>query len=103
MKHYQPITQHHILCQSFWGNSHTNNLVWLRENIHQAIHTIFQDDTPIMRLRRLLETDKRVMIPSVYLTISNTLKRFEWIVEPTSYEEWCIDIDRFYKRLSRNG
>ena len=49
----------------------------LKENVHRAVHTIFQDETPIQRLRSMLEADKPVMRPNIYLEISNVLKKFE--------------------------
>ena len=101
MKHHSPITIHHILPSSFGWHSRPNNLIHLKENVHRAVHTIFQDDTPIMRLRRMIETDKRVLNPEVYLAISNTIKQFEWIVEPQVYEKDCIDYDKFVTRYHR--
>lgn len=95
------MTQHHILPESFWWLSKPNNLVMLRESIHRWIHSVFQDDTPIQRIRRLIETDKRVMRPDVYHTINNTLKQFEWLLEYKSYEQDCFNIDSFMIRLNR--
>ena len=77
MKYHHPMTVHHKIPESFGGNLRPNNTVNLKENVHRALHTIFQDDTPIQRQRRLLEADKSSMLPDVYLALSNTLKRFE--------------------------
>lgn len=65
------------------------------------MHTIFQDDTPIQRQRRLLEADKSSMLPDVYLALSNTLKRFEWLIELEVYEPDCFNADKFFTRLKR--
>ena len=101
MKYSQPITIHHKLPESFGWNLRPNNTINLRENIHRSLHTIFQNDTPIQRLRRLLEVDKTVMRPEVYLALSDTLKKFEWIIEYQSYESDCINVDKFMKQLTK--
>lgn len=101
MKTFQPITVHHKLPESFWGNLRPNNTVQLKQNIHRALHTIFQDDTPIQRIRRSLEVDKTVLQPDVYLAISDTLKRFEGLIEVDTYEIDCINRDKFIKRLTK--
>lgn len=71
----------------------------LRENVHRAVHTIFQDETPVQRLRTLLEADKPVMRPNIYLEISNVLKKFEWLIEMWVYEPDCFNEDTFYSRF----
>lgn len=101
MRHIQPITVHHKLPESFGWNLRPNNTIQLRQNVHRAVHQIFEDDTPIQRLRRLLEVDKTVMNPWVYLEISNVLRKFEWIIEYQSYEPDCFNVDQFMKRLTR--
>lgn len=101
MKHNNVITVHHILPHAWWGNLEKNNAMKLAENVHRAVHTVFQDDTPIQRQRRLLEWDKTALLPEVYLVLSNTLQRFEWIMEMWCYEPNCYNPDKFYKRLYR--
>lgn len=49
----------------------------------------------------MIEVDKTVMNPWVYLEISNILRKFEWIIEYQSYEPDCFNIDKFMKRLTR--
>lgn len=101
MKYNQIITVHHKLPESFWWNLRPNNTVNLRQNIHRSLHTIFENDTPIQRIRRLIEVDKTVMRPEVYQAINETLKRFEWLIEYQSYEPDCINIDKFMKQLTK--
>lgn len=101
MKHNQPITVHHKLPESFGGNLRPNNTISLRQNIHRSLHTIFENDTPIQRIRRLIEVDKTVMRPEVYQAINETLKRFEGLIEYQSYEPDCINIDKFMKQLTK--
>lgn len=72
----------------------------LKENYHRALHTIYQDDTPIQRIRRTLEADKTAMRPDIYLALSNTLKRFEWLIELEVYEPDCFNADKFFTRLN---
>lgn len=74
---YQPITIHHRLPESWGGNLRPNNAMPLREKLHQALHTVYSNDTPIQRIRRSLEADKPVLRPDIYRALSNTLKRFE--------------------------
>lgn len=95
------VTQHHKLPQSFWGYGKPNNLILLRDSVHRWIHSVFQDDTPIQRIRRLIETDKTVMRPDVYQAINETLRRFEWIIEYESYEPDCFSIDTFMQRITK--
>lgn len=94
-------TSHHLLTQDFGGLSRPNNLVLLRDSVHKWIHSVFSSDTPIQRIRRLIETDKTVMKPEVYQAINETLRKFEWIIEYSVYEEDCIDPDKFIRRLTR--
>jgi hypothetical protein len=72
----------------------------LRENVHQSLHTVFQNATPIQRIRRTLEMDKTVLHPDIYTAISRTLQRFEGQMEVLSYEKACIDEDKFIQTLS---
>lgn len=101
MKYRQPITVHHKIPESFGGNLRPNNTVNLKENVHRALHTLYQDDTPIQRIRRTLEVDKTALRPDIYLALSNTLKRFEWIIELEVYEPDCFNADKFFTRLKR--
>lgn len=95
------VTSHHKLPQSYGWYWNPNNLVLLRDSVHRWIHSVFQDDTPIQRIRRLIEVDKTVMRPDVYQAINETLKRFEGLIEYQSYEPDCINIDKFMKQLTR--
>lgn len=101
MKYHQPLTVHHKLPQSWGWNLQRNNTVILKENVHRALHTLFQDDTPIQRIRRALEADKTVLQPEIYLALSNTLKRFEWVIELDIYEPNCFNRDQFVRRLTK--
>lgn len=98
MKKLYPITIHHRVPESWGGNLRPNNAMNLRQNIHRSLHTIFQDATPIQRIRKVLEADKPVMQPEVYLAISNVLKTFEGKPEIQSYEKDCFNIDKFLQR-----
>ena len=100
MKHNSPITVHHRLPESWGWILRPNNSMRLKENVHRAVHTIFQDDTPIQRQRRMLEGDKPVMLPHVYKAISDTLSRFEWVMEYNHYEPDCFHLDKFMKHFS---
>ena len=101
MKYHHPMTIHHRIPSSWGGNLRPNNAMNLKENYHRALHTIYQDDTPIQRIRRTLEADKSVMRPDIYLALSNTLKRFEWLIELEVYEPDCFNADKFFTRLKR--
>ena len=101
MKH-QPLTAHHRLPESFWWKWVPDNIVMLRENVHRAVHTVYQDDTPIKRIRRRLEEDKDVFLPEVYNVLNDVLTRFERR-ETEVYKRHTFDIDTFIKRLKRNG
>lgn len=101
MKHHVR-TSHHLLSQDFWGTGRPNNLVLLREKFHQSLHCVFDSKTPIQQIRAILELDKQVMNPRVYEVLSNTLKRFEWLIEVSAYEPDCIDKNRFYSRYLRD-
>ena len=95
------MTSHHILPVVYWWYWKPNNLVLLRDSVHKWLHSVFQDNTPIQRIRRLIETDKTVMRPDVYQAINKTLRRFEGLVEYQSYEPDCFSIDTFMKRLTK--
>lgn len=97
MKYDHPITIHHRLPSAWGWNLRPNNAMKLRENVHRALHTLFEDDTPIQRLRRSLEADKTVLIPEVYKQISDILRRFERR-EIEIYEQDCFNSDKFLKK-----
>jgi hypothetical protein len=99
MERHIPLTRHHLLPDCWGGTWHPNNIVNLREDIHRSFHQIFQADTPIQQLRRNLEVNKKTMRPEVYLAISDTLKRFEGIMEVEVYEPKSIYPDMFLQRL----
>ena len=101
MKYHQPLTRHHKLPESWGWYLKPNNTALLKENVHRAVHTIFQDDTPIQRLRRAIEADKTVLQPDVYREISNILKRFEGLIEVDTYEIDCFNRDKFMRRLTK--
>lgn len=100
MKHHI-ITVHHKIPHAFWGNLKPDNAIHLRENIHRSIHTIFQDDTPIQRIRRLLEVDKSTMHPEVYQVLHETLRKYEWILEHDVYRPELFNSDKFLQRWKR--
>lgn len=97
----QPITIHHRLPESWWGNLQPNNALHLRQNVHRALHIVFENATPIQRIRRSLEADKPVLSPDIYLALSNTLKRFEWIQEIESYDPKCFNSDKFIRQQKK--
>lgn len=72
----------------------------LRENVHQAVHTIFQDATPIQRLRRMIDIDKSTLHPDVYAEINKVLSRIEQI-EMNAYDPRLFDSDLFLKRMKK--
>lgn len=102
MRTKHPITIHHRIPETWWGNLQPNNALYLRENVHRALHTLFQDDTPIQRIRRSLEADKPVLHPDVYLEISRVLQRFEKI-EMNVYDPTCFNSDKFLKKCHSNA
>lgn len=71
----------------------------LRENTHQALHTVFADLTPIGRIRQSLEADKPALHPDIYNALNRTLQRFEWTMEAEAYEPEVIDKDTFLQKL----
>lgn len=102
-KYHQPLTAHHKLCQTWWGNSLPQNIVMLREKVHQAVHTVFQDDTPVQRIRRTIEADK-LTYPDVYDAVDNVLKRFEWVMnEVRVYDPRILDSDKFIKKYANRN
>ena len=97
--HYKhAVTIHHKLSQSWWGNSLPQNLVNLRDNVHVALHTLMDDKTPIQQQRRLLELNKSVLHPDVYVALDSTLKKFEWVMEINAYNPLLFDSDKFLKK-----
>lgn len=98
MKNNKIITIHHRLPDSWGWNLRPNNAMKLRQNVHRALHTVFQDDTPIQRLRRSLEADKPVILPSAYMLIHDSLRRLEEL-EIEIYEPDCFNSDKFLHKL----
>lgn len=93
---------HHKLPSSFGWYRHPENLVRLQDHIHQSIHIIFLNDTPIKRIRRLIEADKSTMRPEVYNAISDVLKQFEGIIEIEAYKPYLFNHNKF-KWITRNS
>ena len=103
MKRQHVMTVHHKLTQAFWWNSMPQNIVMLRENVHQALHTIFGQDTPIQRLRRLIEVDKTTLHPDVYKEIDKVLARYEWAMEIQIYDPRIFNSDKFLKQWKKSS
>ena len=95
------LTRHHKLPVSFWGLGASRNIILLKENVHIAIHMIFQNDTPIQKLRKMLEADKSVLWPDVYMALSSVLQWFEGEEEYKHYDQHCIDVRRFILQLNK--
>lgn len=98
-------SRHHLIPQHWreleWNNI-PENIRQLTENFHRGFHTVFQDATPIQRLRMSLEADKQVLHPDVYLEISRVLQRFEKI-EINVYDPRCFNSDKFMKKCHLNA
>lgn len=56
------------------------------------------DKTPIQQQRRLLELNKSVLHPDVYVALDSTLKKFEWVMEINAYNPLLFDSDKFLKK-----
>ena len=89
---------HHKLPESFWGYRQPDNLIKVRIYTHKSFHDVFRNDTPIMRLRRLIEIDRTAMNPAVYKALSDTLAQFEWVMEVQVYKAHIFNPDKFIKK-----
>ena len=82
-KDYKTST-HHILCKSRGGNNNTSNLIELRHNYHQAIHTLFENKMIAEQLIRTIDINKSALREDVR----------EWLLETLTSK----DIDDPYTR-----
>lgn len=50
----QELTKHHILPNSKWWNLETDNINRIWRIVHQSIHNIFANKTPVEQLKHLM-------------------------------------------------
>ena len=99
---YNPLTVHHLLPQSWGWTSHANNTRSINEKTHRAIHTVFQDDTPITQIRRLLKLNWKTLNIDAYHVINWVLRQYEGILEIEAYDPKSVNPDSFITRLRKN-
>lgn len=71
MKKEMKTSVHHILCKSRNGSNNDENLVELRHNYHQAIHTLFQNQIIAEQLLTTIDISAKALREDVR----------EWLIE----------------------
>jgi len=70
---------HHKVCRSKWWTNAKDNLVRLKVVQHRALHTIFQDDTTVEKIKRILEMDLTTLQWDFVRDIERILDLYEWL------------------------
>lgn len=82
-KDYKTST-HHILCKSRGGSNEWENLIELRHNCHQALHTLFQNQMIAEQLITTVELSEKALRDDVrqrlldVLTSKNIHDPYTW-------------------------
>lgn len=71
-KDYKTST-HHILCKSRGGSNEWANLIELRQNYHQAIHTLFQNQMIAEQLLTTIDISAKALREDVKQWLIETL------------------------------
>lgn len=91
------LTTHHLLCQNpetdtnFHWSNHPTNLVRLKENYHNAIHTVFANKMIANQLLTCVDISEKALLPEVRDWLVETLTQTIDPLDPTlRYKEECI-------------
>jgi hypothetical protein len=76
---YYKYSTHHKCCRSKWWTNEKDNLVKLKVVHHRALHTIFQNDTTIEKIRRILQMDATVIQWDFKRDIERILDLYDWL------------------------
>lgn len=81
---------HHILCKSRGGSNEESNLSVLRHNYHQAIHTLFSNQTIAEQLITTVWLSEKALREDVRRWLLDTLTSRD-IQDPYEWYRWdCI-------------
>lgn len=94
------LTYHHKLCESWGWQRHPDNCSMLKLRVHEAIHTIFDDRTPLWRMQKCLIDDKSTYIPEAYELINGVLRKLESI-QIEIYKPEIFNPDKFIKKYNQ--
>ena len=64
---------HHLVCKSRWGKNDEDNLVTLRHNYHQAIHTLFANQLLAEQLITTVNLSEKALRPEIRAWLIETL------------------------------
>lgn len=84
MKDY---SRHHLIPKSRDWSWHKDNLIFIHNTKHKALHLLYGNNTPLEIQRVMLETYKKTLSPDTYHIVDEALKKVEWIME--SYNPNC--------------
>ena len=77
---------HHLVCKSRWGRNDEDNMVTLKHNYHQAIHTLFANQLLAEQLITTVNLSEKALRPEVR----------EWLLETLTAHD-PEDLDFRYK------
>ena len=84
----QELTKHHILPKSCEWNSEPDNINWIERVKHNAIHTLFANDTPIEQIAELmLNINVTALTEQFKNDVKNLLSETD---ELYYYKEWIF-------------
>jgi len=82
-------TKHHVIAKSRGGSYDKDNMFLVERIPHDHIHSLFGNNLPLEIIRSILSRYQRTLDPQVHREISETLRRFEFIME--AYNKNCYN------------
>lgn len=71
---YHAVTRHHLIAKSKGWSNHYNNLIRLKEPVHQAIHTLFWNELPHQQIGKILDINENALNRDFVLDIEEFLQ-----------------------------
>ena len=72
-------SNHHKVPRSRWGTNENDNRESLRVTQHQALHTLFENQTTIEKIETILNMDETVLQGDFLRDIQPILDLYKWL------------------------
>lgn len=91
------LSNHHLLCQhpdtdtTYQGSNHPHNLIRIKQNYHDAIHTLFVNKMIADQMLTCVDISEKALLPEVRSWLVEVLTQTLDPKDPTlRYKEECI-------------
>lgn len=84
-------TRHHKVPESKWGTSCEENIEYIRQTVHRAIHTIFENDLPHEQIKYIADLNKTTYTEEWEKLINDFKTQLDLLIrEQKFYKKKCF-------------